>query len=237
MIKLFKDISTLNIPLIDFHLHTCFTDGKNTVEEMFEQAVALGLKQVLFSEHVRKSGNDWFNVFADQVRRLPSDHCGALVGAEVRIEDFAGSLDCSSMVAKQCDLLVASVHRFPGAGGSGYTEFSEVSAQEALVFEYKLTSAALENPEVDIIGHLFGMSLRQYRVLPPSKMIKELVEKAARYEVAIEVNSHYHPDPWMLLDMCNRANTPISLGSDAHHINEVGKIIRVLRGDEQPWIL
>lgn len=42
------------IPLGDWHLHTNYTDGENTVEEYCEQAVKNGLKLLVFSEHVRR---------------------------------------------------------------------------------------------------------------------------------------------------------------------------------------
>ena len=35
----------------DLHLHTTFSDGKNSPEEMVEEAIRLGLSEIGFSDH------------------------------------------------------------------------------------------------------------------------------------------------------------------------------------------
>lgn len=236
-IELLKSISKHDIPNIDLHLHTNWTDGKASVSDMYNCAVKNGLEYILFSEHVRKSSDEWFKEFAGDVRKLPREKCVAFLGAETRIVDFEGNLDCSYYVKSQCDLLIASVHRFPGKNGLSYTEFTEVPLEKALEMEFRLTIAAIENPWVDIIGHLFGMCLKRYGVVPPQEMVCEIVKKAARYNVAIEVNSCYHPTPWILIDLCKQEGALITLGSDAHCVDDVGKIVRVLKGEEASWNL
>ncbi|MBO5374344.1 MAG: PHP domain-containing protein, partial [Clostridia bacterium] len=37
--------------LSTYHLHTTFSDGKNTAEEMIKQAIALGCTEIGFSDH------------------------------------------------------------------------------------------------------------------------------------------------------------------------------------------
>ena len=39
------------IPLCNMHTHTVFCDGKNTVDEMVESAIKLGMKTLGFSGH------------------------------------------------------------------------------------------------------------------------------------------------------------------------------------------
>ena len=41
-----------------------------------------------------------------------------LVGTEVKIKDFDGNLDINKSIRKKCDLVMASVHRFPGEKGN-----------------------------------------------------------------------------------------------------------------------
>lgn len=222
---------------VDLHMHTTWTDGQDNEIDMFNSAIKCGLKYVLFSEHVRRGSDEWFSEFAGSVRKLSNNECTALVGAETRVEDFTGNLDCTTAIINQCDLIIASVHRFPAKGGVSYREFSEVSPEEALDIEFRLSNAILENPDVDILGHPFGMSLSRFKVVPPIHMIKALIAKAAKYNVAFEINTHYHPDPWGLIDLCKQVGAPISLGSDAHSTGEVGRIMRVLKGEEKSWKL
>jgi histidinol phosphatase-like PHP family hydrolase len=61
-------------------------------------------------------------------------------------------------------------------------------------------------------------------------MLVELIRKAAKNDVAIEVNSRYHSDPWRLIQLCQKNGAPISLGSDAHCQDELGRIVQVLKG-------
>ena len=85
-------ITPRQIPRVDFHLHTTWTDGTNSLEEMHDRSLQCGLSKVLFSEHVRKTSGDWFPEFARQTRALPTAGCRALVGAETKAVDFAGTL-------------------------------------------------------------------------------------------------------------------------------------------------
>jgi len=228
---MFRSLTINNIPKVDFHLHTSWTDGQASVFDTYESACKQNLDYILFSEHARKSSDEWFLEYEKQIRDLPKGKCMALVGAEVRIEDFDGSLDCSDLIKDHCDLLIASVHRFPGENGSSYLAFNEVEPAKALEIEYRLTSAAIENPMVDIIGHLFGMSISRYKVEPEVEMVRALLRKAAQYKIAVEINSHYHSDPWSLIKLCEKESTLFTLGSDAHCTDDVGKIIRVLKGE------
>lgn len=231
----FQGMTRENIPRIDFHLHTSWTDGENTVREMHDQALREGLEMVLFSEHARKTSGDWYGRFAEEVRALPLGGCRALVGVETKIENFEGDLDCPDSILEQCDLVMASVHRFPDKNG-GVRHFSDVPPQEALELEFQLAKAILQNPKVNIIGHPFGMCYRRYRVLPSEKIIRALIAKAAGQGVAFEINPHYHPDPWRLVECCQELGARFSLGSNAHSVEEVGKVIRVLEGKELAWI-
>ena len=56
------------IPLVDLHVHTNWTDGKNSVKEMVLAANKLKLETILFSEHSRSSSKNWFNKFSKEVK-------------------------------------------------------------------------------------------------------------------------------------------------------------------------
>ena len=51
----------------------------------------------------------------------------------------------------------------------------------------------------------------------------------------MEINAHYHSDPWLLIGWCREAGATVSLGSNAHSIDEVGRVTRILDGREEPW--
>jgi len=230
----FQDISRGSVPRFDFHLHSTWVDGKDTTSSMHSAAVERGLRCVLFSEHARKTSGDWFGRFADEIRALPSESCRALVGVETKVEDFSGALDTTEAIVSKCDLVMASVHRFPGEKGV-VRGFADVDPDEAVETEFKLAMAVLDNPWVDILGHPFGMSYRRFSRRPDEARFRKLIEKAALKGVAVEINGHYHPDPWTLIGWCREAGARVSLGSNAHETASVGQVIRILEGSEPSW--
>jgi putative hydrolase len=229
-----EDLLSVGVPRVDGHLHTSWTDGESSVEVMHRAGEDAGLLGVLFSEHARHTSGDWFPAFAAEVRALNAVRCQAYVGVEVKIRDFDGSLDISESIAGTSDLIMASVHRFPGEEGIA-TGTAAYSANDAVDLEWRLASAALDNPTVDILGHPFGMCYRRFKIHPPDDRIKDLIVRAARTGVAFEVNARYHPDPWQLIRWSAEVGGVIALGSNAHNRQAVGHIVRILEGEEQPW--
>jgi histidinol phosphatase-like PHP family hydrolase len=226
------DIDLEHLPMIDTHLHTSWTDGEASVEDMYEAALNMNLKTILFSEHSRKTSTDWFRSFADEVKSLPLVPCRAYVGTEVKVETLDGDIDTVAEISDQCDFIMASVHRFIDPKGETML-FADTDPNEAVDLEYRLTWAALENPLVDILGHMFGMSYRRFNVIPPDHKIVELIERAAKFGVAVEVNSHYHPDPLKVIDWCRQCDALITFGSNAHSLSTVGEIVRMIKQAKQ----
>ena len=212
-------------PPVDLHMHTTWTDGSVDVHTMWSRSVEMGLETILFSEHARTNSADWFPEFAAQVRALPDAPCRAMVGAEVKITDLAGNLDLAAAVRDQCDLIMASVHRFPGEEGQIMGTTGGFSADQAMDIEFRLSMAALDNPDMDILGHPFGMTIRRFNGEPHWKLVETLVGKCATTGKAFEINARYHPDPQRLLLACMDARALVSFGSNAHAPDEVGALL------------
>jgi putative hydrolase len=222
-----RDLDISRLPKIDCHLHTSWTDGEASVAEVYSAAVASGLETILFSEHSRKTSTNWFKGFADEVRALPKSPCRAYVGTEVKVETRAGDIDTNASISDRCDFIMASVHRIIDVNDK-VIEFADTDPEQAIELEYMLTLAVLKNPNVDILGHMFGMSYRRFRKSPADKMIRELIATAADYGVAVEVNSYYHPNALQMVHWCQEFDAKITFGSNAHKLNEVGAIMRQL---------
>lgn len=220
------DLSAL--PKVDCHLHTSWTDGAASVEEVYRAALESKLATVLYSEHSRKTSTDWFCKFADEVRALPNSPCKAYVGTEVKVETRDGDIDTTCEISDCCDFIMASVHRFIDVDGKTI-QFAETDPSQAVDLEYALTWAVLPNPKVDILGHMFGMSYRRFGQVPPNDKIKKLIARAAEFGVAVEVNSHYHPNALQMVRWCQEYGAKISFGSNAHTLEEVGAIVRMLQ--------
>jgi len=220
-----RRLDLMDLPRVDCHLHTSWTDGANSVEEVYQAALENGLTSVLYSEHSRKTSTEWFHKFVAEVRSLPASPCRAYVGTEVKVETRAGDIDTIPAISDHCDFIMASVHRFIDANDVTI-QFAETDPAQAVDLEYAITWAVLENPQVDILGHMFGMSYRRFGRSPADEQIRELISRAARFGVAVEVNSYYHPDALKMLKWCQEFDAKITFGSNAHELSTVGAIVR-----------
>ena len=106
---------------------------------------------------------------------------------------------------------------------------NEIDKHDAIKIELELSLSVLENDNVDILGHPFGMSLRRFGVIPTNDNFVEIVKKAAITGVAIEINSHYHNNLWEIINLCKDFGATISLGSNAHNVDSVGNVNKTLR--------
>ena len=228
-IKKFTKANNFNIKPIEFHVHTNWTDGENSVKEMHEKACKKGIKAILFSEHVRKTSKEWFKNFANEVRALNQEKCISLVGAETKIIDYRGNLDCSSEIIKDSDLIMGVVHRFPGEEGEIKNNTNGYTSSEAMEIEFELSLSLLKNSPINILGHPLGMTYSRFKMVPSDNKIIELIKLASKNNILFEINAKYHPNPKKILEMCVSYGAKISLGSNAHNVNEVGLILDVLK--------
>ena len=79
----------------DCHVHTSYTDGKNSVFEYCQKAKENNLKSILFSEHVRK---DISYDYADFLLQINKAKCTfkdlkILSGCEAKVLNLDGDLD------------------------------------------------------------------------------------------------------------------------------------------------
>jgi len=214
-------------PRIDCHVHTNWTDGSASVDECHKAAVRRKLTSMLFSEHSRASSVGWFAKFADEVRQLDPNDCRAFVGTEVKVKDYDGEIDTTGEIIEICDIVMVSVHRFVDSEGLPI-EFRSVDPDVVLGMEKKLALAAIRNPATQILGHLFGMSIRRHGQIPTEDDLREVIAEAAKFDVAIEINSHYHPNPLEILAICNDEGARVSFGSNSHDLASIGNSVAFL---------
>lgn len=211
------------------HLHTAYTDGEPSVEEVIRRAESLGLKEIAFTEHVR-ADTAWFSDFAAEVRaHADTTRVNVLVGAEARIQDFEGSLDISDAIRREADIVLASVHRFPGADGTPLS-FDQVPPGEFADMEYRLALGLLRRGAAHVLAHPGGMSLRHLGSFPTA-FFRSLMEESRKKRVAMEINTSYLHDLGAFLALLQETNPKVSLGSDAHRLAEVGQCRDLLKAE------
>jgi DNA polymerase (family 10) len=213
----------------DLHCHTTESDGRHTLEEMAEAAIARGYRYLAITDHSRSTvianGLSIERLLAQveavrELNRRLEGKLTLLAGSEVDILRD-GQLDYPDTVLSQLDWVVASVH--------AHFALTE-AAQTARICK------AMENPYVCVLGHPTGRLLG--RRDPYAVNISALIEKAAETGVALELNAS--PERLDLnavyLAQAREADVPISLNTDAHSRDSFDFIRYGLMTARRAWL-
>ncbi len=213
------DHTTLNV---EYQVHTRQTDGQATVEDLLATARQRGLSALAFTEHVRRD-TPWFGTFARHVRAAAQAYpdLRVYVGCEAKALDSAGSLDASDAILAECDLVLGSVHRFPDGNG-GYLEPGSLPADACAEREFALALGLVRAAPIHVLAHPGGMSLRNHGSFP-EPLFRRLLEAARERGVAVEINTSYLRDVPAFLRLCAEVDPLVSIGSDVHRLEELGR--------------
>ncbi|MGE5409090.1 MAG: DNA polymerase/3'-5' exonuclease PolX [Syntrophothermus sp.] len=212
----------------DLHSHTTLSDGRNSLEEMAAAARARGYAYLAITDHSASHGfGD--NVTAERLwRRIEEIRAWnkgrrsfrLLAGSEVNI-GLDGALDYPDDLVAALDWVIASVH----------TSFA--------ISEREMTArvlAAVENPNVDCIGHLTGRLIGRRE--PYGIDVEAVVEAAARTGTMLEINGN--PNRRDLSDRHARlaadAGVMIVLDTDAHGVDTLGNMRYAVATARRAWL-
>jgi DNA polymerase (family X) len=196
------------------HLHTVFSDGVNTLEEMAEAARERGYAYLGVADHSQSAHYaggltleeiEAQHEMADALNRRYRGRFRVLKGIESDIL-ADGSLDYSPEVLARFDFIVASVH----------SRFKMTRDEQT-----KRIIAAVSNPYTTILGHLTG---RQLLRRPGYEVDIEAVLKAcANHGVAVEINGNpYRLElDWRWHRKALDLGCMLSINPDAHSISEL----------------
>ena len=199
----------------DLHVHSNWSDGRATILEMAHGALDLGYEYIALCDHSPTIGiaggltpetlEQKIEAIAAANEELEGMGITVLAGTEVDIK-ANGRLDYADDLLARCDVVVASVHM-----GQQQTERAITG---------RLISA-MENENVDIIGHPTGRIIDQRE--PYDLDMQVVLQAAARTNTALEINSH--PSRLDLSDVNAKAakemGIKMSINSDAHDAEQL----------------
>ena len=199
----------------DFHMHTTWSDGDDTLEEMIAAAAARGYAYHAISDHShfrgRRHGLDAARVLEQRaaIETLARRYgIQTLCASEVDILPD-GSLDFDDAVLAQLDVVIASVH--------SATRQSRDEMTARII-------RACENPYVTIVGHPTG---RRFDGSPGYEFDYDAVfAAAARTGTALEIDGQAArldlPAP--LARKAKTFGVTFALDSDAHRTGDLAAI-------------
>jgi DNA polymerase (family 10) len=217
----------------DLHMHTDATDGRDTIRQMAEAALARGLAYIAITDHSKNlamtNGLDDARALAHIARIREVDHelqaeyngrIRVLPGIEVDIL-ADGSLDLEDSTLAQMDIVIASVH----------TLFNQpVDEMTARVLR------AIENPHVRILGHPTGRKVLGRE--PFAIDIERVLRRAAELGVAVEHNAS--PARADLSDLhlrrAKELGCKIVVNTDAHSTEELDQMRYGITQLRRAWL-
>jgi DNA polymerase (family 10) len=204
----------------DLHTHTHWSaDGKNTLEEMVAAAAARGYEYYAITDHSHYMREGKLARQLEEIdalrERFPKLRILAGVEANIRAN---GEVDVPEDELARLDWVVASVHQAPD------------SRPTERVLD------AMDNPYVDVIGHLTGRRIRTRG--PRDVNVERVIEKALETGVFLEINGQ--PDRLDLRDVHARAakeaGLKLVLDSDAHEIRSQSYVELAVAQARRGWL-
>ena len=192
----------------DLHIHSDWSDGNNSIEEMAQAAKERGYQYIAITDHSGGRGiahgldAGRLERQLDEVSSVNErlDGIRVLSGSEVDIK-ADGRLDLPHEVLSRLDLVIAAVH-------SSLNQSEERMTARVL--------SAVENPDVDIIAHPTCRLLGERE--PVAIDLEAVLRAAAKYNKIVEINAM--PQRLDLNDVhASRAReigVKLAIGTDAH---------------------
>jgi len=210
----------------DLHVHSNYSDGTSTLEELAEYARKLGYQYLGVCDHsrsVKYAGGldiDELRARNREIDRINKLYTGfrLLKGAEVDILSD-GQLDYPDEVLRELDFVVASIHIWK----------KNEDATSRII-------RAMENPFVTIIGHPTGRLIGQregYHV-----DIDVIIEKAVETKTFLEMNAYYERLDFNDLNArkAKERGALLVINTDAHHVGQLQMIKLGIGQARRAWL-
>ncbi len=198
----------------DLHIHSNYSDGVNSIEEIAEYAKKLGYRYIAITDHSKSAkyargiDEETLKLQIKEIEKVEKRiGIRILKGIEVELKKD-GTPDFDDEVLKKLDVVIGAIHIFP----------KDVDMTPTLLH-------ACRNPHIHIIAHPTGrlISKREgYKV-----NIERVIKEAKNTNTYLEINSY--PERLDLNDvwarMAKEYGVKIVIGSDAHNVG----MLRIIR--------
>ncbi len=193
----------------EWHIHTKYTDGENTIFEICETAKELGIPLLAFTEHVRKNLTYDFNEFLGEVERAKDEFPEIVIlsGVEAKVLPN-GDLDVDKDILREVDYPIFAFHSFP----------------KDLKLYINALKRALTNRYINAWAHP-GLFLVKNNFELSKDIIVEIFKIMNKNDILLEINAKYDLPKRDWVDLALKHNVQIVRGSDIHNI----KMLKIYR--------
>jgi DNA polymerase (family 10) len=212
----------------DLHVHSIWSDGQGSIEELSSAALALGYDYIAITDHsptIGIAGGLSIERMEEKIESISAINeqlkgFTVLVGAEVDIK-ADGELDYPDDLLAKCDVVVASLHMA--------LQQKERSITGRLI-------SAIENKNVDIIAHPTGRIIGKRE--PYEVDMQSVLEAAAKAGTAMEINSY--PARLDLNEVWSRTakdlGVKLAINTDAHDASQMSLMRYGIKVARRAWL-
>lgn len=212
----------------DLHVHSEWSDGANSLEELAEAAKKRNYRYIAVTDHsesLRVAGGlnrEELKQKISRIRKLNKRLRGITLLASAEIDILSdGKLDMSEELMADLDFVVAAIH-------SGFKQSKEQLTKRII--------KAMKNKHVHLIAHPTGrlMGTREAYELD----FEEIFKVAKDTNTALEINAF--PNRLDLNDInthrAKELGVPLGIGSDAHILDQLDNMVLGVSVARRGWL-
>jgi len=215
----------MTLPEINLHIHSTFSDGKNTIRQIVERALNLNLDYIAITDHFTDSWKDWVSKLKD-IDKI-SEYLGEITQCQKHLREYRKNL----VVLKGLEVDLGCSTRF-------IKKNIHPSKFDLILFEYLQdvdTIAFIKN-----IINFWKRTIRNIGELPiiglahldPSYFMHDnldiLISFLKNYSIYFEFNpsypTYYSRKNKIFFAKLRDNNIPVAIGCDSHSISSLNNI-------------
>ena len=212
----------------DLQMHSTWSDGKNSIEEMLEGCVAKGYEYFAMTDHskvlamtggldAKRLRQQW-----KEIAEIQERHPEIRILRSQEVDVLAdGSLDLEDEMLEELDLVVISVH----------SRFDLPVAEQT-----RRVITAIQHPQVDILAHPTGRLINRR---PPFELaLDEVLHCAKENNVSVELNAH--PQRLDLKDthlmLARELGLKVVISTDSHRVQHLDLMRYGVEQARRAWL-
>src|SRR5450759_3981832 len=186
----------------DYHMHSCYSDGRSAPEDYIAPAIAAGLSEIGFSEHLTlfKDLEDWnmnpvnISPYINHIENLRNNIKNIIIKTGLEVDFFAGKEEeiRAFLSSLPLDYVIGSVHYLGEKTVDVGPEFYEGKNIDRLFESYfDSVCVAASSGLFDIMGHCDLIRIYGYKPASDQEPhYRKLAKTMKLHNVAFEVNTN-----------------------------------------------
>lgn len=226
----------------DYHIHSWFSDGKSAPEDYIRPALAQGIKEIGFSEHLTlfRGFLEWsmdcqdVMPYLSHIRALKEKEKSIIVRTGLEVDYFPGRKEEIQACIREAELdyIIGSVHYLGDSTVDLGPEFYEdKNINQLFEIYFEQVSDAAGTGLFDIMAHCDLVRIYGFRpTIDQEPLYRNLAKSFKLNDVAFEVNTNgrnrpigdFYPER-QFLKIFREEGVPVCVNSDAHSPSRVGQ--------------